>query len=375
MASLLSGLELAGDADTLREAVDAYRDALDNAESLKVFRGDLATALTRALPTPVKTEDVRVVSEADIVDDPLSGVTVTVKEGNDDVRLSEQSDGIRALAVLMLLGMSHKTARIVAVDEPENHLHPLAQRAVAGTLRGGVAQSVIVTHSPSVVALMDPMDLVAFRSDRKAHQLPNGSSIATYETTVRHWSQRLIEPLTAYRVVLVEGVSDRILVRRVAALTGVDLDRLGISVFELDGGGLFGLAYELFGPSGFAIPVFGLCDTDYAANWARAIGVTELQLPSVGIITCTPDLEGEYVNRLGVATVVTMLLGSGNVSEARLKGACGVANVSDITADGLARFCSNDKVLAALAVAAALTAGQAASLVPLTDVLGKAKTP
>lgn len=188
--SLLSGLDLAADAAALAAAADAYRTALDDSETLKVFRGELAGALTAALPKPFLEADVRVVSEAEILSDPLSGVTVTVDDGGHSVPLSEQSDGIRALSVLTLLGMSHKTARIVAVDEPETYLHPTAQRSIAKSLRTGAGQRVLVTHSPSIVGQMDPMDIAAFRADKQVRQLPPGADIAQHDKTIRHWSHQ-----------------------------------------------------------------------------------------------------------------------------------------------------------------------------------------
>jgi putative ATP-dependent endonuclease of the OLD family len=197
--SLLSGLDLTADAAALGAAAEAYREALDDSQTLKSFRSELARALTDALPEPVLEANVRVVSEAEVLGDPLSGVTVTMDDGGHSVPLSEQSDGIRALSVLTLLGMSQKAARIVAVDEPETHLHPTAQRSIAKSLRSGAGQRVLVTHSPSIVGQMDPMDIAAFRADKQVRQLPPGADIAQHDKTIRHWSHRLIEPLTARR--------------------------------------------------------------------------------------------------------------------------------------------------------------------------------
>lgn len=367
--SLLSGLDLAADAAALDAAADAYRTALDESQTLKSFRGELAGALTDALPEPVLEADVRVVSEAEILSDPLSGVTVTVDDGGHSVPLSEQSDGIRALSVLTLLGMSHKTARIVAVDEPETHLHPTAQRSVAKSLRSGVGQRVLVTHSPSIVGQMDPMDIAAFRADKHVRQLPPGADIAQHDKTIRHWSHRLIEPLTARRVVLVEGASDQILFERAAELTGVNLDRKGVAVFDLGGAGLFGLAYTVFGPLGFNIPLNGLVDEDARQKWATAVGVPPAGLEAAGYPVCDPDLEGTYIDTLGVAVVIPMLAASPSIGHNMLLQSCGVATVAAITRDQLWGFCNRHKVVAAIAVGDALTPAQVVSITPINDLL------
>lgn len=369
--SLLSGLDLAADAAALGAAADSYRSALDGSATLKTFRGELASALTDALPTPIAEADVRVVSEAEILEDPLSGVTVTVDDGGHNVPLAEQSDGVRALSVLTLLGMSHKSARIVAVDEPETHLHPTAQRSISKSLRANTGQRILVTHSPFVVGQMNPMDIVAFRADRQARQLAPGAPIAQHEITIRYWSHRLIEPLTARRVIVVEGVSDRILIERVAQLIDVNLDRLGVSIFDLDGAGLFTVAYDLFGPVGFDLPLTGLVDEDARADWADKIGVAPGDLEKAGYVVCDPDLEGVYVDALGVSAVLAMILHSPSISERSLLDTTGAATMGDITRDMLWAYCrkSKHKVAAAIAVANGITAAQALTLTPLNTLL------
>jgi len=268
--------------------------------------------------------------------------------------------------------MSHASAQIVAVDEPETHLHPTAQRSVAKSLVTGTGQRILVTHAPSVVREAQPLDLVAFRPDCTARQLPASHPIAGYESLVRHWSNRLIEPLTARSVLAVEGPSDRIMVERVAALTGLDLDRLGVAVFDLDGAKLFPFAYDVFGPGGFDLKLTGIVDEDARATWATAVGVDPTDLESAGYVVCDPDLEGVYIDSLGVGAVIAMLLASPQMTEASMLQSCKVATLGDITRDSLWNYCKGRKVQAALAVAASLDLAQAASLAPLIAVLALA---
>lgn len=374
--SLLSTLDLAADAAAFQAAADQYRTALDGASALGDFRRELAEALTSALPTPIAEDDVRVVSGAEALDDPLTGVAVTVREGARDVPLAEQGDGVRALSVLTLLSMSHKTAKIVAVDEPETHLHPAAQRSVAAMLRAAPGQRVLVTHSSAVAREMNPMDVVTFRADREARQLAPGAAIAAGEATVRHWTPNLLEPLTARRVVVLEGVADRIVLEQVARLQGMNLNRLGIAVLELGGSGLFRVANQLLGADGFDVPMFGLLDEDARVEWANILGVAPGDIETVGYRVCDPDLEGHYVNVLGVARVVTLLLASPLISEASMLSSCGVAAVGDLTEPLLRAYCghSKRKVAAALAVAAGMTAAEAGAMTPIASLLALAAT-
>ena len=354
VGSLLSGLDLSADTQAFQAAADQYRAALDGSDALGNFRRELAKSLTSALPTVIADEDVRVVSEAEALDDPLTGVTVTINEDGRDVPLAEQSDGIRALSVLTLLSMSHKAAKIVAVDEPETHLHPTAQRSISATLRTSSGQRVLVTHSAAVLREMSPMDVVAFRADRQTRQLAPGAAVATTAATVRHWTSNLIEPLTARRVLVVEGVADRILVERAAELARINLNRLGVALLELGGARLFRVAWQLFGSTGFDVPMYGLLDEDARGEWAGILGIDPADLEAAGYQVCTPDLEGLYIDTLGVAVVVGMLLASPLITEASILRSCGVSNIGDITRDQLLAYCGHKKhkVAAALAVSA-----------------------
>ncbi|MHB1526739.1 MAG: ATP-dependent nuclease [Candidatus Dormibacteria bacterium] len=369
--SLLSGLDLAADAEALKTAADQYRHTLAESHALQAFRSEMSDALSSAFPTPISFDDIQVVSEGELLNDPLSGVTITLKEGDRDVPLAEQSDGIRALSVLTLLGLSHKAARIFGVDEPETHLHPTAQRALARSMRRAGGQRALVTHSASIVSQMNPLDIVAFRGDRTVHQLPFGAPIAELDSTVRHWSSHLIEPLTARSVLLVEGVSDRIVVERVAELIGKDLDQLGVARFELDGSGLFPLAYRLFGPPGFDLRLVGLLDEDAREAAAKEVGIPPPDLEAQGYVVCDPDLEGVYIDGLGVDVVLAMLLSSPTFNRDSLLRTCQAKGISDITRDQLWHYCRHKKrkTLAALAVASALDSVQAQLIEPIIRLL------
>ncbi len=161
------------------------------------------------------------------------------------------------------------------------------------------------------------------------------------------------------------------MVKRVATLSGIDLDARGITIFELEGSGLFKLAYDLFGPDGFGLPMSGLLDEDARAEWADTIGVAEADLEVEGYIVCDPDLEGSYVEALGESTVIDMLLKSPGITKNSLLKSCGVDEIDDISSQALADYCRHKKrkVRAAVSVAAGLTPEQAAKIVPIADLL------
>lgn len=355
--SLLASIDISADTAALREAAARLTAALDGATSLASFRKDLAASLTGALPRDVEPEHLRLSSPAALADDPLAGVTLTLEESGSGypAALSEQSDGIRALIVLALLGMAQRSAKIVGIDEPETHLHTTAQRSIGRSIEGSAAQRLISTHSAAVVSQLHPLDIVAFGTDKRPRQLPLDAQIAGLEPMTRHWSHRMIDPLTARRVVLVEGVSDRILVEKVARLRSVDLDRAGAVLFELNGKSLFPTAWKLFGSPGFDISVCGLLDEDAQESWSKELGIPSSDLRSKGYVVCEPDLEGMYVDCLGLERAKELLFRPNGVPEVSVVKSCGITDLSALTVELLTEYCRGDKVRCALALSSELT--------------------
>lgn len=236
------------------------------------LRGDLADQLARALPDPVTKDDLLLVPGSTADADVLSDVRLQVIKGGVPRNLSEQSDGMRALYALALYDLVSVGANVVGLDEPEVHLHPTSQRSLARLLQSGKNQKIIATHSADIVGAFQPNSIVAVRAGGEIVQ-PAANFLSNDERMVVHWWVRdRLEPLTARRVVAVEGVSDRILLERVGDLTNRNLDRLGISLVETGGSGDMGAIIKLFGATGFKIPMSLLIDQDAADDTAAKFG-------------------------------------------------------------------------------------------------------
>jgi putative ATP-dependent endonuclease of OLD family len=181
-----------------------------------------------------------------------------------------------------------------------------------------------------------------------------------------------LEPLTARRIAAVEGISDRIVLQRVAALTGLNLDRLGVSVVETGGSGSMGAIIKLFGTSGFNVPLTILIDADAAAGTAKKLGVAAADLNANGVWISTPDLETEYVTALGAATVWAAIDASSLFSPNE-RASCTVTGPGGTRADDdVSAFCrrSRYKVKAAMVVAGLLDATTAKKIKSVNDLLG-----
>jgi putative ATP-dependent endonuclease of OLD family len=191
---------------------------------------------------------------------------------------------------------------------------------------------------------------------------------------VRWWVRDRLEPLTARRVVGVEGISDRIVLERVAELTGRELDRLGVSVVETGGAGDMGAIWQLFGPDGFHVPMSLLIDRDAVADTARKLGVAEADLNTRSVWISDRDLEEEYTTAIGADTLWQAINASGLFSKNELANCQGTGPSGARTSDDVASFCrfkSTYKARAAMVVAGLLDEATARKIKSVDGLLGE----
>jgi putative ATP-dependent endonuclease of OLD family len=202
----------------------------------------------------------------------------------------------------------------------------------------------LATHSSDVVSAFDPECVATVKVGGKVVQPTVGFLNNQEKMVLRWWVHNRLEPLTARRVVAVEGISDRIIVERVAELTGRDLDRLGVSLVETLGSLEMGPFVKVFGSAGFDIPMSILIDKDAEGTTATTLGINVTDLNANSVWVSDPDLEAEYVAALGATQVWSALQASGLLSANQLatcatNGAGGVPNGAD-----LQEFCGSSQL-------------------------------
>jgi putative ATP-dependent endonuclease of OLD family len=373
--SLLRAVSLdPGEAKAIEDAVAALSTALEVAPSLESVRESLAGELSALFPEPIDKADIAIDLPSSSTDDPLGDVDVQLDRGGRRTPLSAQSDGLRSLSVVAVQLLARRSARILAIDEPEIHLHPRGQANLGRLLASAPGQRLVATHAPAVLARFNPTHAVAVTAGG-ARQL-SGAAFAGDPKRYHHWwVDSALEPLTADRIVFVEGISDRIIACAVADLLGHQLDRCGVSVVSLNGAGNFVPAIRMFGPTGFGIRLLGLVDKNEEKFPARALGVKEADLATNDVFTCNSDLEEECTAALGVVDTVGLLTRSGLFTEAAILSATGAASVGALSVADLAAFLRKNKVEAAAALAEGMNATQAKKLTTVKDLLDRAVGP
>lgn len=349
---LLAALEL-DDSGALENGLQGIRTALESQESVAGFKAALAESLSGALPRSVSPSDIEILLRGDLEGELLGSVDIALRRQRQGHRtlIHEQSDGILALAAIAIHAMSLPGRGIFAVDEPESHLHPAAQRSVGRLLTSMPGQALVATHSAHVAGQANPTHIVALDLRDAPRVLSASSPLANPAYADRWWRSDLIEVLTSRCVAVVEGVSDRLLLERAARAHRVALDRGGIAVLELGGAGSFEHAHAVIGPDGFSLQWRALGDEDYRDNWAKVVGEPDSsRLENLGFTFSDEDLEEEYVRAVGHRRVVMMLVRSGAISKRKILGKSGKRSLVDLTRDDVVGVCRAYKAEAALAV-------------------------
>lgn len=358
--TLLAAANLGISEENLRCLLNQFNKELDNNQSVGELLQRIANHLSRSMPRAVSRDDFTIRTVTDPADDVLQNVTMLLNRDGSHVSLMKQSDGVRQLMSMTLFDLAEGTANVLAIDEPEIHLHPTSQRTVADLLSGDGNQKIIVTHSPYILHRFDPSEIIAVNRYGECRQITTEKQLSKVEKVRAHWwSPRLLEALTAQFVILVEGDADRVIVEAVAEKLGIELDRLGAVVVELHGADKFKNVFPLLGPDGFGPTLLGLVDEKESGSWFNAFKGKKRTIVNKKIFVSEVDLEDEYSRALGGPAVARVLISGGLCREQGILQSTRAKTIEEISAEAAAEFCRGKKVEAATCVSEALTPEEA----------------
>lgn len=169
---------------------------------------------------------------------------------------------------------------IVAVEEPENHLSPnilgrIVENLISISAKSN-SQTIVTSHSPSIVKRIDPKSIRHFRvcsikesTNVNALKLPDSENESEQYKYIKESILSYPEILFSKLIVLGEGESEEIIIRKMIEIQGNSVDSSEISIAPLGGrhvNHFWRLLNEL------SIPYITLLDLDRERNgggWGR----------------------------------------------------------------------------------------------------------
>lgn len=357
----------------LSNAINALCKVIDGSDSFSNAIAALVAQLNPALNGGIKAERLRFVPGASIDGNLLSDIRLQITDELGVVReATEQSDGTKALIAFAVFNVLNPGG-IIAIDEPETHLHPTARRNLIHVLKQQNRQLIIATHSGIIAGEFNPESITVTHSGLTPTQTELGyfESEKDKKTLARWWISSKLELLTAKHIIAVEGQTDRMMVERVAELTGCHLERDGIEILEAGSGDEMPHVLKIFGKDGFNIRVSILIDQDAETGIAKELGIDKQELPANSVFVSNRDLEDEYVSAIGSNTLWNALNKSSLFTPNMLKN-CNVTNGAvGPNESELAEFCrqKNYKTKCALIAQQLLDKDSATRVTSVTEVL------
>lgn len=221
-------------------------------------------------------------------------------DGEQQRTVGETSLGICNVLYLTLLVLElerkeasgERASTILAIEEPEAHLHPHLQRLVYRDFLRRESPILLTTHSPNIVSVSPIRSLVLLRNRGEGDGCKANSTAKTGFSEIevqdleRYLDTNRGEIVFAKGIILVEGISELYLIPMFAELIEEPLDKNGISVCSVHGVDFMPYA-KLLGKGALEIPYVVITDGDpfmkddakiYRGN-IRGVDLTTFQYP------------------------------------------------------------------------------------------------
>ena len=205
----------------------------------------------------------------------LSNMVLRITEGVTTVDLQDCGSGTQSLAAFALysyLAELDGATYILGVEEPEQNLHPQAQREMLQALRSSPLQVLFTTHSTVVLDELKHHEVVLCR---RVSSTTRTIEAKTTQLSVDFWTRHSLDEDRYYQfhryhnsdfffssyVILSESKTDAEVLKAVLAGAGVDLIREAVTILNIDGVNSLPHAFHLL--KELQIPFATVLDKDY----------------------------------------------------------------------------------------------------------------
>lgn len=159
---------------------------------------------------------------------------------------------------------------VLAVEEPEAHLHPVLQRHLFRYLLRDSPSLILTTHSPHIAAVAPLGSLILLRRGKQGETVAGSVANVALDAAQTSDLERYLdvtraEILFSRLVILVEGPAELYLLPAIASIFGFDFDAYGIVIANVQGID-FAPYRRLLAPKGLGVPSLVLTDGDRTAH-------------------------------------------------------------------------------------------------------------
>ena len=263
--------------------ISALQDLIDELNSEAVKKSDVLSSLQSHLSElghAIGNRDgnTEITPFAKQIRDLAKGIRLNYQEGANSFSMEYHGMGTKSWASLLVIKafvkmLSGERAAenraflpILALEEPEAHLHPNAQKQLYRQMQDFPGQTIISTHSPYVAARADIGELRAFyrgNSGLQVNALPGNLTPDEKRKIQREVVEGQGELLFSRILVLQEGQTEtQILSQMIEAYLGQSSYNLGVTTIHVGGYANYNVFLKV--ASALKIPVIVYSDTDDA---------------------------------------------------------------------------------------------------------------
>ncbi|UKV12773.1 AAA family ATPase [Thalassospiraceae bacterium SW-3-3] len=189
----------------------------------------------------------------------VQDLVLRVVDGDTSIDISDCGSGTQSMAAIAMYSYLAETldsTYILGIEEPEQNLHPQAQRSLFATLKGLPLQVCFTTHSTVMLDSLDHEDVVLCR---RVSSNTRSFEITTTQLPETFWDEKDIDRTKYYSfhrrrnseffyadfVILTESPIDSLVVEHLINSGGLDTSYYSVSIVSLDGVQALPYAYHL----------------------------------------------------------------------------------------------------------------------------------